>query len=56
MEEKITEASSHGVIEILTLELKPGTAEQFHHLYVTESLPLLRKWNIRVVAHGPSSH
>ncbi len=44
------------VIEILTLSLKPNTRDKFHQLYVTESLPLLKKWKIQVVAHGPSQH
>ena len=48
--------SSEGVIEILTLSLKPGTRDRFHHLYVTEALPLLKKWKFQVVAHGPSLH
>jgi hypothetical protein len=48
--------SSDAVIEILTLSLKPGTRDRFHQLYVTESLPLLKKWKIQVVAHGPSRH
>src|SRR5262249_55935605 len=50
----ITAADS--VIEILTLTLKPGTRDRFHHVYVTEALPLLRKWRFNVVAHGPSQH
>ena len=50
------EESSDAVIEILTLSLKSGTRDRFHQLYVTESLPLLRKWKIEVVAHGPSQH
>jgi hypothetical protein len=44
------------MIEILILNLKPGTRDRFHYLYVTESLPLLRKWKIEVLAHGPSLH
>ena len=48
--------SSDAVIEILTLSLKPGTRDKFHQLYITESLPLLKKWKIEVVAHGPSLH
>ncbi len=52
----IDRISSDAVIEILTLSLKPGTRDQFHQLYVTESLPLLKKWKIQVVAHGPSQH
>ena len=44
------------MIEILTLNLKPGTRDKFHQLYITESLPIQKKWNIEVVAHGPSLH
>ncbi|TAK92803.1 MAG: NIPSNAP family protein [Verrucomicrobia bacterium] len=44
------------MIEILTLNLKPGTRERFHQLFATESLPLQAKWKIQVVAHGPSLH
>jgi hypothetical protein len=48
--------SSHTMIEILTLNLKPGIRDKFHQLYITLSLPLLKKWKIEVVAHGPSLH
>ena len=44
------------MIEILTLNLKPGIRDKFHQLYITLSLPLLKKWKIEVVAHGPSLH
>ena len=43
-------------IEIRTLTLKPGTREEFHHLYVEEALPRLLRWNFDVVTHGPSLH
>jgi len=42
------------MIEILTLNLRPGTREKFRQLYSAESLPLQKKWNIEVIAHGPS--
>ena len=42
------------VVEILTLDIKPGRRDEFHHLYVNEALPLLRKWNFQILAHGPS--
>lgn len=48
--------SSEAMIEILNLNLKPGTRDEFHHIYMTQSLPLLRKWKIEVVAHGPALH
>jgi hypothetical protein len=44
------------MIEILILNLRPGTRDEFHQLYINESLPLQQKWNIDVVAHGPSLH
>ena len=44
------------MIEILILNLKEGTREEFHQVYVTQSLPLLEKWKINVVAHGRSLH
>ena len=43
-------------IEICTLNLKPGTRDEFHRLYIEEALPLLKRWNFDVVAHGPSLH
>ena len=44
------------MIEILILNLRPGTRDEFHQLYVKESLPLQKKWDINVVANGPSLH
>ena len=46
----------NNVIEILTIDLKPGRRDEFHQLYVSEALPLLKKWNFEVLAHGPSPH
>ena len=43
-------------IEIRSLNLKPGAREEFHSLYIEEALPLLKRWNFDVVAHGPSLH
>src|SRR5512132_3828759 len=44
------------LIEIRSITLKPGTREQFQRLYLEEALPLLKRWNFDVVAHGPSLH
>src|SRR5215210_748497 len=44
------------IIEIRSLNLKPGRREEFHRLYIEEALPLLKRWNFDVVAHGPSLH
>ena len=43
-------------IEIRSLNLKPGSREEFHRLYIEQALPLLKRWNFDVVAHGPSLH
>jgi hypothetical protein len=43
-------------IEIRSLNLKPGTREEFHHIYIEQALPLLKRWNFDVVAHGSSLH
>ena len=47
---------SAGVLEIRTYTLKPDTRERFHERFERESLPLLRRWNVDVVAYGPSLH
>ena len=49
-------SESSRVIEIRAYTLKPGTRESFHDLFVRESLPLLRRQNIDVIAYGPSLH
>jgi hypothetical protein len=42
------------LIEIRSINLKPGMREEFHRLYSEEALPLLKRWNFDVVAYGPS--
>ena len=44
------------VIEIRTYNLKLGTRDAFHRLVVEKSLPMLARWNVDVVAYGPSLH
>jgi len=44
------------LIEIRTLTLKPGMRPEFQRLYIEEALPMLKRWNFDVVAHGPSLH
>ena len=46
----------HTFIEIRSINLKPGTRQDFHRLYIEEALPLLKRWHFDVVAHGPSLH
>ena len=48
--------SKNHIIEIRSLNLKPGKREEFHRLYIEEALPLLKRWNFDVVAYGPSLH
>jgi len=43
-------------VEIRSLNLKPGTRDEFHWLYTEEALPCPQRWNLDVVAHGPSVH
>lgn len=44
------------IIEIRSINLKPGRREEFRRLYIEVALPLLKSWNFDVVAHGPSLH
>jgi ketosteroid isomerase-like protein len=43
-------------VEIRSYNLKPGTRDHFHQLFVQEALPMLRRWKVDVVAYGPSLH
>jgi hypothetical protein len=43
-------------IEIRSYSLKPGTREKFHRLFLEEAFPMLQRWNVDVVASGPSLH
>jgi hypothetical protein len=43
-------------VEIRSYNLKPGSRDQFHQLFLNAALPLLNRWNVDVVAHGPSLH
>src|SRR5882762_10503928 len=48
--------SNEKLIEIRSYNLKPGTRPAFNKLFEEKALPLLKKWNITVVAYGASSH
>ena len=43
-------------IEVRSLNLKPGKREEFHRLYIEQSLPLLGRWHFDVLSHGSSLH
>jgi hypothetical protein len=42
------------ILEIRAYNLKPGTSNQLHELFVSRSLPMLQRWKVDVVAYGPS--
>lgn len=44
------------VVEIRSYNLKPGTREAFHQLFLREALPMLKRWKVDVVSYGPSLH
>lgn len=43
-------------VEIRSYNLKPGTRDRFHALFLEEALPMLQRWKVDVVAYGPSLH
>jgi ketosteroid isomerase-like protein len=43
-------------LEVRVYTLKPGVRDQFHSGFIRDSLPLLRRAGIDVVAFGPSLH
>ena len=47
---------SRRVVEIRSYNLKPGTRDRFHQLFLKEALPMLKRWKVDVIAHGPSLH
>jgi hypothetical protein len=49
-------AATTGVVEIRSYNLKPGTRDSFHRLFVEQALPMLGRWQVDVVAYGPSLH
>jgi len=43
-------------VEIRSYSLKPGTRDEFHRLFIEEAFPMLKRWDVDVVAYGPSLH
>jgi hypothetical protein len=43
-------------VEIRSYNLKHGTRDEFHRLFIEEAFPMLKRWNVDVVAYGPSRH
>lgn len=44
------------LIEIRSYNLKPGTRDKFHRLFIEDAFPMLKRWNVDVVSYGPSLH
>ena len=44
------------LVEVRSYNLKPGTRDEFHRLFLEEAFPLLQRWNVDVLAYGPSLH
>src|SRR5687767_6120964 len=43
-------------VEIRSYNLKAGTRQGFHRLFVETALPMLKRWNVDVVRYGASLH
>ncbi|MET0752191.1 MAG: NIPSNAP family protein [Pyrinomonadaceae bacterium] len=43
-------------VEIRSYNLKPGTRSEFTRIVSAEAVPMLRRWNVDVVAFAPSPH
>jgi ketosteroid isomerase-like protein len=48
--------AAHRVVEIRSYNLKPGTRDAFHKLFLERAFPMLRRAQMDVVAYGPSMH
>ena len=51
----LKESMNH-FVEIRSYNLKPNTRDQFHRLFIEQALPMLQRWDVDVVAFGPSPH
>jgi len=43
-------------VEIRSYNLKPGTRQEFHRLFLEDAFPMLQRREVDVVAYGPSLH
>jgi hypothetical protein len=43
-------------VEIRSYALKPGMRQEFDRIASQQAIPMLRCWEVDVVAHGPSPH
>ena len=53
---QVRSESPSRVVEIRSYNLKPGSRDRFHQLFLREALPMLHRWKVDVVAYGPSLH
>jgi ketosteroid isomerase-like protein len=44
------------IVEMRVYTLNAGARAAFHQLFVQQALPMLRQWNVDVIAYGPSLH
>ena len=44
------------IVEIRGYNLKPGARAEFQRLASEQAVPMLKRWDVDVVAHGPSPH
>jgi hypothetical protein len=50
----LTSMNKH--VEIRAYNLKPGSRAEFHKVVTEQAVPMLRRWNVDLVAFGPSPH
>jgi hypothetical protein len=43
-------------VEVRSYNLTPGTRDEFHRAVSEHAIPMLRRWEVDVVAFGPSPH
>ena len=43
-------------VELRSYSLRPGTRDAFHRAVTERAIPMLRRWDVDVVAFGPSAH
>ena len=43
-------------VEIRSYALKPGNRKDFDRIATQQAIPMLRRWDVDVVAHGASPH
>jgi hypothetical protein len=53
---RIEQPHEKRLVEIRTYNLEPGSGGEFQRLVEQQSVPMLRRWNVDLVAHGPSRH